>query len=454
MQPALEREVDIADVINGQNFGWFRASILSCSCVLMFIEGYDMQATAYAAPSMIQTWQINRANFGPVFAVGLFGYMIGAIFLGSLADRIGRKTVIVGGAVLFGIFTFATAFATSLPALLFLRLIAGAGLGGSVPTVIALTVEYTPSRSQATMISVLFAGYTIGGSAGGLIAAKLIPTFGWPIVFYIGGIAPILLAGILIPAMPESAKFLALRGHRPDRLASILMKVRGNRAFDRNTRFVFREKMPDGPPAKHLFTEGRATMTLLLWFAFASSLLGHQFLTSWLPTVLVGTGVPLAHALIAVALLHGGGTLGGLFTCRLLDKRGIPAIGIAFAAAAPLILLIASAGSSDALLMPVVFLSGVCSIGGHTGLQGIAGTLYPTSMRSAGTGWANGVGRIGSILGPLLGGFLISLGLPNSVLFRFAAVPALCCAGAIFLLGKVRGGNVHSPVEQNDVVSV
>lgn len=431
-----KEEVDIGLLIENQKFGWFRASILFWSCVLMFVEGYDMQATAYAAPSIIQAWQINKAYFGPVFGLGLFGYMIGATLLTNLADRIGRKTIIIAGAFLFGAFTLATAFATSLSVLLALRFMAGIGLGGSMPTVIALTVEYTPSRIQATIISLLFAGYTVGGMLGGLIAAKFIPTFGWPVVFYIGGIAPILLAAILIRAMPESVSFLALQRNRPDRVASTLAKLRRDQTFDRNTQFVLREDRQDGLPAKHLFTEGRATMTLLLWFAFVASLLGHQFLTSWLPTMLVGTGVPLAHALIAGALLQGGGTVGGLIMCRLLDKRGIFTIVIAFAAAVPLILLIASAGRSDVLLMPLAFLSGVCTIGGQTGLQGISGTFYPSYIRSTGTGWANGVGRIGSILGPVLGGVLISLGPPNSLLFRYATVPILCCAGALFLLGK------------------
>lgn len=433
---AQTKEIDVGALIEGQKVIWFRASIIVWSCAIMFVEGYDMQVTAYAAPSIIRAWQINKAYFGPVFGFGLFGYMLGAMLLSNLADRIGRKKIIIGGALLFGVFTLAIAFATSLTALLVLRFIAGIGLGGSIPSVIALTVEYVPSRTRATIISVLFAGYTIGGTFGGVIAAKLIPAFGWPIVFYIGGIAPIVLAAILIFTLPESVSFLALKRDRSDRVAAILAKLRPDRTFDRDAQFVLREQEHSGLPVKHLFTEGRAAMTLLLWFAFVASLLGHHFLTSWLPTVLVGTGVPLAHAVIAGALLQGGGTVGGLIVCRLLDKRGIFAIAITFAIAAPLIVLIASAGTSDVLLMPLVFLTGLCSIGGQTGLQGISGTFYPTYIRSTGTGWANGVGRIGSILGPVLGGILISFGLSNSLLFSWAAVPALCCAGALCLLGK------------------
>jgi len=395
-----------------------------------------MQVMAYAAPSIIRAWHINKAYFGTVFGFSLFGYMLGATSLSNLGDRIGRKKIIIGGALLFGAFSLATAFATSLTALFALRFIAGIGLGACIPNVIALTVEYAPSRTRAMMISVMFTGYTIGGTLGGVIAAKLIPTFGWPVVFYIGGIAPIVLAAILIFTLPESVSFLALRQERPDRAAAILAKLRPDRTFGCDARFVLREEEKSGLPVRHLFTEGRARMTLLLWVAFVASLLGHYFLTSWLPTVLVGTGVPLAHAVIAGALMQGGGAVGGLIMCWFLDKRGVFTIAIAFAIAAPLIVLIASAGTSDVVLMPVVFLTGLCLIGGQTGLNGISGTFYPTYIRSTGTGWANGVGRIGSILGPVLGGVLISFGPSNSLIFSFAAVSALCCSGALYLCGK------------------
>ena len=219
------KEVDIEALIEGQKFGWFRAWVLFWSCVLMFFEGYDMQATAYAAPSIIQAWHINKANFGSVFGLGLFGYMIGATLLSNLADRIGRKPVIIGGAFLFGVFTLATAFASSLSALLALRFIAGIGLGGSIPTVIALAVEYTPSRRRARIISVLWVGYAIGGATGGFVAARLIPQFGWASVFYVGGIVPIALAAVLTFTLPESVYFLALTRNRSKKVGAILARL-------------------------------------------------------------------------------------------------------------------------------------------------------------------------------------------------------------------------------------
>ena len=430
------KEIDIASLIDDQNVSWFRALIMFWSCAVMFLEGYDMQVAAFAAPSIIKAWHANEAYFGTFFGFGLLGYMIGAILLSSLADGIGRRRIIISGVLFFGVFTLATGFATSLTGLVVLRFIAGLGLGASIPTTIALAVEYAPARSRATIVGVLFLGYGIGGTFGGFIAAKIIPEFGWPSVFYIGGIAPMILAFILIFTLPESVRFLGLKQDQSERVARILAKLRPDQTFERDAQFVVREEKRSGLPARNLFTEGRAAMTSLLWFAYIASLMAHYFLTSWLPTVLESSGVPLAHAVIAGALLQAGGGIGGLLLCWLLDKRGILALITAYVVAAPLVILIPSVRMSDMLLMPLVFLAGICLVGAQAGLNGISGTFYPTYIRATGAGWALGVGRIGSILGPVLGGVLVSFNLPNSVLFSYAAVPALCCAGALFLLGR------------------
>lgn len=431
------KPIDVAELIESQKANWFRVSVVLWSCLIMLMEGYDIQVLAYAAPSIIKAWQINRAYFGPIFGFSLFGYMLGATLISNLADRMGRKKIILSGVLLFGVFNLVTVYANSLTVLLVLRTVAGIGLGASIPSTIALTVEYFPAKARATVIGILFVGYTVGATLGGFIAASLIPKFGWQSVFYVGGVTPIALAAILFLALPESVRFLALMRGQPGKVAAIVAKLRPDLVIDRNAQFTVREENQRGLPVKHLFTDGRARMTALLWFAYVTSLLGHYFLTSWLPTLLVGAGVPLAHAVIAGGLLQAGGGFGGLLLCWLLDKRGIVAIAIAFALSAPLIVLIAtSAHVSDPLLMALVFVTGVCLIGGQTGLNGVSGTFYPTYIRSTGTGWAFGVGRIGSILGPVFGGVLISFNLPITVLFACAAFPALCCAGATYSLGR------------------
>jgi len=429
------QRVDVAHLIETQKANAYRISILVWACMVMAIEGYDMQVVGFAAPAIIKIWKVNKGLFGPVFGFGLFGYMLGATVLSNLADRVGRKKLIVGGGLLFGAFTFAAAYSTSVTELLVLRFIAGLGLGCSIPSAIALSAEYAPSRSRATAISLIFLGYNIGSAAGGFIAAKTIPAFGWPSVFYIGGIAPIALSLVLIFVLPESVRFLALKPDRQSQVAKILSKLAPGQHFGADTQFFLREENQRGLPVLHLFTEGRAMMTSLLWLAFVSSLLGHAFLTNWLPTILEGSGKSLAHADIAGGLLQAGGGVGCLLVGWLLDRWGITSIAMAFAITAPLVVLFGVVGGSNFLLWTLVFFTGISLLGGQVGLNAISGSIYPTYIRSTGAGWAFGVGRIGSILGPVIGGLLITR-LPASALFAFVAIPPLLCAGATFLLGR------------------
>jgi len=337
--------------------------------------------------------------------------------------------------LLFGIFTFAAAYATSLTGLLVLRFLAGVGIGASIPAAIALTVEYAPGNLKARIISLLFLGYTLGGTLGGFVAARLIPAFGWPAVFKIGGIAPILLAILVAFTLPESVRFLALRKDRPDQVRSILRRLTHDLTLDESSDFVVTEERHHGLPVKHLFTNGRATITVLLWIAFASSLLGHYFLTSWLPTILAGAAVPLTYAIVSGALLQGGGGIGGLLICWLSDKKSMLFIAIAFCLASPLIILIPRVRGSSLLVL--AFLVGFFLVGGQIGLNSIAGTIYPTDIRATGAGWALGIGRIGSILGPVLGGVLISAHLPLRLLFIYTALVVLVCAVMISVLWKI-----------------
>src|SRR5579862_686631 len=232
------KSIDVAALIESQKTNWFRVSIVVLACAIMLMEGYDIQVLAYAAPSIIKAWQIKPSYFGPIFGFSLFGYMLVATVLSNFADRIGRKKIILGGIFLFGAFNLATVYAHSLSVLLILRFLAGIGLGASIPSTIALTVEYFPTRARATMIGVLFAGYTVGATLGGFIAADLIPRFGWQSVFYLGGIAPIALAAALLFTLPESVRFLALARNQPGRVAAILARLRPDLAFERDAQFV------------------------------------------------------------------------------------------------------------------------------------------------------------------------------------------------------------------------
>ncbi len=437
----IRTTIDVGALIENNPLGWFHVTVLLNTCVVMFFEGYDMQVTSYAAPAIIKAWHLSSSYFGPVFGFGLFGNLLGGTALGHLGDRFGRKKVIIGGLLFFGVFTLGAAYATSLTGLLVLRFLAGVGIGVSVPAAIALTVEYAPAYRKATIISILFLGYTLGGTLGGFVAAKLIPLFGWPVVFQLGGVAPIILAIVVVFTLPESVRFLTLRNDRPDQVRAILRKLTHDPTIDDGADFIVVEERNQGFPVKHLFRKGRAAITILLWIAFASSLLGHYFLTSWLPTILAGAAVPLTYAIIAGALLQGGGGIGGLLICWLSDKKSILFIALAFCVASPLIVLFPWMRSFSLLIL--AFLVGFFLVGGQIGLNAIAGTIYPTDIRATGVGWALGIGRIGSILGPVLGGVLISHRLPIQSLFIYTALVVFICAITIAMLWKISAETDH-----------
>jgi MFS transporter, AAHS family, 4-hydroxybenzoate transporter len=429
--------IDVARLIEEQKFGWFQAGLMFWICAFMFIEGYDMQVIGYAAPAIIKAWHSDKAAFGAVFGAGLGGFMLGAALLGNLGDKLGRKRMIVAGSLLFGLFTLASAFAEDLTSLLVLRAVAGLGLGGSIPNAIALITEYAPIRVRATRVGIMFVGYTIGSAIGGVIAARLIPAYGWPSVFVVGGVLPVVLAAAMLFALPESVHFLMLKRGRADLVLTLLRRLRPELDLRDGTIISMQETQQSGLPVKQLFAGGRAAMTMLLWLGFAANMVSLHFLTSWLPTLIADSGVPLTHAVIATALLQAGGAAGSLLVGLLLDRIGTLGIVAAFLVAAPCVASLGHVGTNETPLMLLVAIAGLCIIGGQVGINSLAGTLYPTYMRSTGTGWAFGIGRIGSIVGPVIGGQLIAFGLPLGALFATAAAPILISACAVFLLGRL-----------------
>jgi len=434
----MDSAIDVRAAIDGQRGGLYPAFLVAACSAAMVVEGYDAQIVAYAAPAIIRSWHIDRAFFGPVFAAALVGYLLGATLLSGLSDRLGRKRVIAFGNIFFGVLTVASAFATTIPVLLSLRFLAGLGLGCSIPAAIALGVEFAPEHRRAFRVSLLFVGYTLGAALGGLLTAALMTQWGWQSAFFFGGGTSVALGLAVLAVLPESPRFLALRGGREAELAAILGRFRPDLSITPESRFVLAEHAAEpGLPVRHLFTERRAPVTGLLWAAFVCSLAAHYFLTSWLPTVLDAGGIPLTHAVVAESLIQAGGAAGSLIVGRLVDRIGMVAIVGAFVLSVPFVVLIGAVGLPEPLLMAVVTMAGLCLLGGQVGLNGLAGTIYPTFVRASGTGWALGVGRIGSIMGPVVGGLLIGAQLSTPALFLCASVPGALAAGAVFLLHTV-----------------
>src|SRR5882762_1601780 len=260
--------VDVAGYIDQQPVGGFQIKLLLTCATVLFLDGFDTTAIGYVAPSLAKEWALTKGALGPVFSAGLFGLMIGALTLGPLADRIGRKKIIIFSTLAFGIGTLATAFIQDLNTLLAIRFLTGLGLGGAMPNTIAMTSEFNPQRRRATMVMIMFCGFSVGAALGGMLAAGLIPYYGWRSVFIVGGVAPLIMVPILVFKLPESVRFLALHGNAPARVAELLGRISPRTAFASDARFVINETPLAGLPVTHLFREGRAATTLLLWVVF------------------------------------------------------------------------------------------------------------------------------------------------------------------------------------------
>ena len=440
--------IDLAAFIDAQPVGGFQIRLLLTCAAVLFLDGFDTQAIGYVAPALAKDLGLSKGVLGPVFSAGLFGLMIGALIFGPLADRVGRKKIIVLSTLAFGIGALVTSTVQDVNALLAIRFLTGLGLGGAMPNAIALTSEYSPRRRRATMVMIMFCGFSVGAALGGLLAAAIIPQFGWRAVFVVGGVAPLLLVPILALRLPESVRFLALTGRANARVAELLRCINPKAALAPATQFVVQEPGLAGVPVLHLFRSGRTLPTLLLWVVFFMSLLDLYLLSNWLPTVLNDLGASISTAAVAGSMLQVGGVVGTVVLGSVIDRFSFRALALVYFIAIFAVAAIGQLGHSIAFVTMAIFAAGFCIVGGQIAANALAANFYPTSMRATGVGWALGIGRVGSIVGPLVAGAILEmklfgLGLGTASIFMVAAAAALCASLAAFGLSRlIRSGSV------------
>lgn len=433
---ASQTTVDVHALLDQQKVGWFQMRLLGLCGLIVMLDGFDIQSIGFVAPPIARDLHLSYAQLSPVFSLGLLGLTLGTLLCGPLADKFGRRILIIAGTLFFGVCTLATAMAGSLTSLIFLRFVAGLGLGGVLPNAIALTSEFCPQRRHGTMVMVMNSGFPLGSALGGFVAAPMIPAYGWRSVFIFGGILPLVLVPLLGFWLPESIRYLVLQGNKPARAAKLLSRVNPELSFSAETSFVLNEQRAPGVPVAHLFREGRAIPTLLMWVVFFVSLLDLFLLTNWLPTVFHDSGVTLSLSVIATALFSGGGVLGTWALGRIIDRFGpYRVLSVNYLLGAVFVALL---GVSHAIstIMVCTFFAGVGIIGGQIGANLLAASYYPTFIRSTGVGWALGIGRIGSIVGPAMGGYMLSRNWPLTTVFLVSAIPVACGSAAIYFLGR------------------
>jgi len=432
--------IDVTDVIERQRRNGLVLTVIILSTAIMFLDGYDLQAMAFAAPSIVRAWSIDRASLGVVFSAGIFGIMVGGLVFGTLGDRIGRRLSIIASMLVFGGFTLGTVWATDITSLIAFRFLAGIGIGGLSPLCYSLNLEYVPNRFRGTVVSVIMLGYVAGSSGGGFIAANLVPNFGWPIVFWVGGTLPLIAAVVCFFALPESVKFLAAKGREPAEIARLLNRIEPGLAAQPTTRFILHNEAQaagDGVLTRlaALFDGRLAVITPLLWLAYIASSITMFFLNSWTPILAEASGHTPAQAAMGLTIFSLSGAVGVLLVGRVLDRFGVLAIAVMPLVAAPLVASLGLAGFDGSAFLVAMLCVGFFVVGGHQGLNSAVGLFYPSSNRATAVGWALSIAKIGSISGPLIGGILLARHLPVSNLFLLAAMPPLVVAACVLALG-------------------
>lgn len=447
MQPlSLPARVDVKALIDERPISLYQWLLVAMCFLVVVADGMDVAIMGFVTPSILQEWNISRPAFGIVISAAPFGLVLGALMAGPLSDRFGRKIVLIASVFLFGVFTLVAAYASSPVEMAVLRLLAGMGMGAAMPNASTLLAEYAPQRRRSLMITVMFTGFNLGSAAIGFAAGYLIPLHGWRSVLLLGGAVPLLLLPILVLFLPESARWLALRGADPRKIAATLGRVTGARFSGEETFVSDEPPVPTRRPIGVLFSQGYAVTTIALWITYFMGLLVIYLLTGWLPTLMKDAGLPIATAANVTALFQLGGTIGAIVVGWAMDKtRPAPVIAAAYLGGALCILALSSLGVLSAGLAVLVFSAGFCMSGAQTGLNAFAPGCYPTVARATGVSWMLGMGRFGSIVGSAIGGALLGLGWGFSGILAILAVPAACAAAAILLTQR---GGASTPAKE------
>jgi len=432
------RTIDVVEFIDAQKFSLYQWAILLLCFLVLAVDGFDAAAIGYIAPALVAKWGVSREALGPVMSAALIGLGVGALVAGPIADRIGRKTVLVMSVACFGLWSLVAAQAHSVGTLTALRLLTGLGLGAAMPNAMTLMSEYAPARIRAVVVNVMNCGFSFGLVMGGVRSAWLIPKFGWQSVLVAGGIGPLVLAVLLVTLLPESVQFLVARSNVPARIARILGRiVPGARLDGCNFLTTQADAQPsrDESPFAVLLSRRYRLGTLMLWVGYFMGLLIYYFLTNWLPTLMKDVGLSMRNAALMTSLFPLGGMVGNICVGWVMDRfDGARVIALTYGLTAVLVLVAGRATGYPGALGALLFLCGVLLIGAATSMSALAVTFYPMHGRATGVSWMHGMGRPGGVAGAWVGAALIGMGWSLGTVFSLLAVPALAAAYAMYAM--------------------
>jgi AAHS family 4-hydroxybenzoate transporter-like MFS transporter len=428
-------------VINNRRIGARQYEVLALCLLVAILDGFDTQVIGFLVKPMADSLAIAPSAFGPVFAAALVGLMIGALVLAPLADCIGRKKVLLASVITFGVFALLTAFVDQYDELLLVRFLTGLGLGGAIPNLVALAAEYMPRRASRSAVTLVFCGMPLGAMLAGLTAQHVLAHWDWRVIFIIGGLLPIAVALIIALRLPESMEYLARSSRNRSVLDRLIKQLFPSVSTLPVETFATVQSTAERIPVSRLFIDGMWRRTLLLWLPYAMNLLILYSIMSWIPTVLASANAPMSTGILAIILFSLGGVIGSVCQGYAMNRYGTTHVLLGeFVCYLALVLVLSTLPVTLDFFLGVMFVLGITVQGAQAGLNAVAAEIYPQSIRSTGVGWALGIGRIGSILGPIFGGLMLGLGWSLQQIFMAALLPGTIALGAmlIILLGQAR----------------
>ncbi|WP_196809566.1 MFS transporter [Nocardia sp. 348MFTsu5.1] len=441
--------LDVQRIIDKASLSSVQRKAIAAIMAVSFFDGFDALIMAITSPAIAEEWDVTTASLTPAIVASLIGMIVGAILLAPRADRYGRRPVLLAGVAIFGAMTLCVLVTQNIEQIIALRFLAGIGLGAVIPNSYAYGAEFAPKRKRATIVTIVGASSAAGGFLGGLLASAIMPSLGWRFVFVVGGLFPLLLIPALLRWLPETAQFLTVSGKHDE--ARSLLRAIDSRAVGTSTAVPVVQVSGNGdkPSIKLLFTQRLAPVTLVLCAVFFSAVLLILFLMSWIPSVLKDAGFSTGQAVLASSICNLGAMVGGVTLGARVDRSKSPyrVLSLAFIVAAIATVVTALSLGSFVVLMISLFFVGACAIGTQMCVNAVATEVYPDWLRATGMGFLSAVGRVGSVVGPSIGGALLAAELPAKTIFLLAVIPAIVAAVGIAVVGVLSSRRGIAAVE-------
>lgn len=428
-------EINIRELLDSRGVSLYQKLVIFLCFLIVVMDGFDVVIMGFVGPSLKEAWNLTNSDLAPVLSAALFGLTFGALTAGPLGDRFGRRKVLIASVFTFGLFTLLVAFSTEVWHLIAKRFIAGFAMGGIMPMVATLAKEYSPERRSSLLVTIVFAGFTVGAAGGGFLAAKMIPAWGWESVFVFGGVLPILLSIFMLFKLPESLAFLVYKGGNRQTIRAIVERCAPGSTTEHSTFTipVAATVTSNGEnPIKTVLNSHYRTGSLLLWLIYFSHLFLVYLLGSWMPTMLRESDMSLEQASIISAMFQLGGPLGSVMLGWFMDRfEPHRVLSLSYLSGAAVLVFMSSLGAEYFLLCLTAFYIGAAFNGGGTGMNALSSNFFPLSARATGNSWMHGIGRTGAIISAFAGAWMLNAGWNFSTVSLALTVPAVLIAFAL-----------------------